>query len=723
MAEDDEAVTGASSQVRRDRGANCLDNAKQDTRPMNHEQLVLRLNDEQGYSSESDMSQGEFDSEGEETPESTTLHLWDEDSDEGDERPRSRHLHTLNPFIATHALPSVAKWWKTLLIGSAEPGTLSTGHVAMNMLGSSLHPGVLLAMPVYFTRAGVLPGMIAVVFIAILSAFGSALWITLGRYVGGSTIEAVTSRAFGMNTQWKRNLGMGLSSIMMILYCGGAAVVSYHAMTDLLLQVSMNYAKPGILFHDRAFVTLVIGGLMTLPLLITATPKRNIIQIQSWVMVLCYPAVALVLFLRIKDWDSPYEVPNPLPPVPVHLEPSPEVLVPMPHFSDYTWPWASTGMVPLLLLSALPTQILAHSRSLYRKTVYDSNVRSFFFAQVIQTICMLLIVFVIGAQIGMFGSQHMQMGLHANFFDSLPSNDDQVNVARMFFVLTLAAHLSVCLASARSSWSRLLNLFKINPLRSVQPPTPQRRSTTPRRRYSGLGRYPVYSPRTALPRTRSSGLSFLQLDSSIPAEERAWRRFKFLRRSLSGIVLWGATASIAYSSGVGGVFLRKEREGEELRFLRSVELIGILGSVAGFLLPAIIWLVLFRVRRPRAILMFQTQAMRRRIQNHLLSPLSAMIPTAMSEEQESLLRAEHQDPENPDLAQDSEFAIPNHRNEEGFSSCDEATLALLARKERALQRQTRERRLWQELIVVAFLLPFGLFLVVSSGLELLEGGY
>ncbi|WFD43243.1 hypothetical protein MPSI1_001902 [Malassezia psittaci] len=649
MAEDEEAVAGTSCQVRRDQGADLPSSANQSAQTMNHEQLVLRLNDDQEYPSGSDMSEGEFDSEREETPESTTLHLWDEDSDEDDPNPRSRHLHTLNPFMATHALPSVAKWWKTLLIGSAEPGTLSTGHVAMNMLGSSLHPGVLLAMPVYFTRAGVLPGMIVVIFIAILSAFGSALWITLGRYVGGNTIEAVTSRAFGMNTQWKRNLGMGLSSIMMILYCSGAAVVGYHA-----------------------------------------TPKRNIIQIQSWVMVLCYPAVALLLFLRIKEWDSSYEVPSPLPPLPVRLEPSPEMLVPMPHLSDYTWPWASTAMVPLLLLSALPTQILAHSRSLYRKTVYDSNVRSFFLAQVIQTVCMLLIIFVLGAQIGMIGSEHLQKGLHANFFDSLPSDDDHVNIARMFFAMTLAAHLCVCLASARSSWSRLLNLFKINPLRSMQPPTPQRRSTTPRSRYSGLGRYSVDSPRPTLPRTRSSGLSFLQLDSSVSAEERAWRRFKFLRGSLSGVVLWGATAGIAYSSGVGGLFRRKEREGEELRFLRSVELIGIFGSVAGFLLPAIIWLVLFRVRRPRAILMFQTQAMRRRIQNYLMSPLSAMIPIAMSEEQQSLLRPEQQDPENPDLAHDEEFTIPSHRNEEGVSSCDEATLALLARKERALQRQTRE---------------------------------
>lgn len=448
-------------------------------------------------------------------------------------------------------------------------------------------------------------------------------------------------------------------------------------MTDLLLQVFFHYVRPGHLLHDRAFVTLFIGGVMvrcvltqTLPLLVSATPKRNMIQIQSWTMVLCYPVVVALLYAHTDDWEAPAP--------PAHTE-----TVPMPRLHDYAWPWASTAMLPLLMLSALPAQILAHSRSLRRKTAYDSNVRAFALAQLIQTASMLVIVYVLGADLGMVGSEQLGRGLHANFFDSLPFDDDHVNGARMLFAMMLAAHLCVCLASARSSWSRLLNLLNVHPLRNVQPPTPQRQASTPSRFMSRASSFA--SPRWLPPPMRSSGLHLPPLDAGAALEERAWRRFRFLRGSLSGIVLWVITAGIAYFSGVGGVFRLNEKEGEELRFLRSVEIIGILGAIVGFLLPAILWLVLFRIRRPRAILVFQSDSMRRRLSQYLLSPLSALIPVAREEETHTLLPHDEEEE-----AHDAHDAIPSHENEEGPSTRDEATLFLLARKERALQRQTRE---------------------------------
>lgn len=470
----------------------------------------------------------------------------------------------------------------------------------------------------------------------------------------------------------------------------------------------------------------------TLPLLISTTPKRNIIQLQSWTVVLCYPMIAAIMYMRIHDWHPE-----------IHFWPYPHIdlgrpdhvvhpeVVPMPRMSEYTWPWASTAMLPLLLLSATPAQILAHARSLRRKAVYDSNVRSFYMAQLCQSVMMVSIIYIVGVQIGMVGSSELDGGLHANFFSSLPLDDDMVNTARILFAVLLAAHLCVCLASARSSWSRLLNLLNVHPLRSVQPPTPQLRGGPMRRSTSATSASP--SPRYLPTPWRTSGLVLPSLDEETTPEVRAWRRFKFVRGSLSALVLWSITALSAYFSGVGGVFRRNEKEGEELRFLRSLETIGIVGAFVGFLLPAFIWLVLFRIRRPRAILMLQSNSVRRRMSRYLLSPLSALIPISRShEETEPLIN--NQTTENQEepsrtggasygATGDWEVDMPSHENEETSSTRDDATLILLARKERQLQRRTRGRRLYQELIVVAVLLPFGLFLVVSSAIELAGGGY
>ena len=155
------------------------------------------------------------------------VRVWDEDSDNDDDGQARTDQpgYIVPPLQLTgerrrrkREFPSMSNWWRTLLIGSAEPGTLSTGHVAMNMFSSSLHPGVLLAIPVYFSKTDVVPGMLILTLVALLSIFGGGLWVSLGRYVGGSTIESITSKAFGMNTRWKKNIGHALSSIALVVY-------------------------------------------------------------------------------------------------------------------------------------------------------------------------------------------------------------------------------------------------------------------------------------------------------------------------------------------------------------------------------------------------------------------------------------------------------------------------------------------------------------------------
>ena len=657
------------------------------------------------------------------------VRVWDEDSDNDDDgQARTNQPGSIVPPLQLtgerrrrkREFPSMSNWWRTLLIGSAEPGTLSTGHVAMNMFSSSLHPGVLLAIPVYFSKTDVVPGMLILTLVALLSIFGGGLWVSLGRYVGGSTIESITSKAFGMNTRWKKNIGHAISSIALVVYCTGAAVIAYHAMTDLLIQVFMHYTIRGQIFHDRAFVTLAVGGFLTLPLLLTTTPKRNMFQIQSWTVLLFYPAIIGILLMRINEWTI-----TGLRKGSRNLSGEESmVLVPQPYLPDNSWPWASTAMLPLLVLSASPVQVLAHSRSLRRKTAYDSNVMAFFFAQLCQVILMLLVTYVLGVDVGLIGSSKLSAGLHANFFNAFPLDDNYINAARALFILLLAAHLTVCLASARSCWSRFFKLLNLHPLRNMTPPTPHiiRQQANAQTRPSAPQ---MFSP-AWLPSSWHSPL--VRQMNNVPQDVQVWQRVKSLQDKLAAIILWSITAFPAYFSGVGGVFRRNEKEGEELRFLRSLEYIGILGAVVGFILPALNWLVLFKIRRPRAILLLQSNSMRRRISRFLLSPLSTLIgkTSYASEDTEPLLS---ENSENPPLddhghpCHPMSISIPNHTNEHSSNNCDDATLILLARKECELQRKSRRRRRWQEFLVVLFLVPFGLLLIAAAFIELLQGGY
>lgn len=658
-----------------------------------------------------------------------TLHVWDEDSDdEGENEPQTEQptIPSLRLGENMHDMredfPHMWNWWRTLLIGSAAPGTLTMGHVTMNLYSSSLNPGVLLAIPVYFSKTEVGPGMIVLALVALLSIFGGGLWVSLGRYVGGHTIESITSKAFGMNTRWKRNIGHGVGSIALVAYCTGAAVIAYHAMTDLLLQVFYHYTTKGQLFHDRAFVTLAVGGFLTLPLLLSTTPKRNMHQIQSWAVLLFYPAIIGILLIRLNEWIIPGVHKGS-----VHLpERDTTIFVPRPHLRENTWPWATTAMLPLLTLSASPAQILAHYRSLRRRSPYESNVMLFFMAQLLQVMLMLLVTYVLGVHIGLVGTAKLEGDLHANFFNALPLDDDYINLARILFAFLLAAHLTVCLASARSCWSRLLNLLNLHPLRAMLPPTPHiiRRRMFAQMRGSGSQ---DCSPAFLPPSRYSPPVSDAVPEQALH-EVIVWQRFKTMRNVIAGIVLWCITAFTAYFSGVGGVFRRNEKEGEELRFLRSIEYIGIIGAIVGFVLPAVNWLVLFKIRRPRAILLLQTKSMSRRISRYLLSPLSTLIgkSTYPSGEDEPLLEQSGRNEQASNFRRSSHSMrvdLPNHLNEHTANNCDDATLILLARKERELQRKSRGRRRFQELLVVVALIPFGLFLVIAALIELQAGGY
>jgi hypothetical protein len=152
----------------------------------------------------------------------------------------------------------------------------------------------------------------------------------------------------------------------------------------------------------------------------------------------------------------------------------------------------------------------------------------------------------------------------ANLFASLPRDDHLLNLARALFILVLASHLALCLATARSSWGRLLWLFNMNPLR--------RRLALPA---TSAGTSAPVSAAAATPASRT-GTGRAVSGRKAP---RAWP--KLARNALAGLLLWAITAASAYFSGVGGL-RRSEKQGEEARFLRGSEVLGLMGAAVGF---------------------------------------------------------------------------------------------------------------------------------------------
>ena len=111
------------------------------------------------------------------------------------------------------------------------------------------------------------------------------------------------------------------------------------------------------------------------------------------------------------------------------------------------------------------------------------------------------------------------------------------------------------------------------------------------------------------------------------------------------------------------------------------------------------------------------------MKDYLFGPLSSLIRTR---------RPAHFDPEEQPLIQpavshgtayDGNLPfMPNHLNEDSQETRDEATLILLARKEREMQRATRGRRRLQEAVIICVMFPLSMLLVCAGTAELLQGG-
>lgn len=677
-------------------------------------------------------------------------------------RPES-YLQTLRPSREHRKA-----WWK-FLTNPSTPASLSAPHVSANLFSASLHPAVLLSMPHYFARTGILLGTVALVGVAILGGVGGGLWVVLSRYVNGNSIEAIVGASFGRYTRWKGGLGRVVSGLLLALYATGSAIIGYFALADLLLQVFFNYAPRGVPLHDRAFVTLVVGGIISVPLVIFPLAKRNIIRLNTFFTLTFYPVIATIILVKIYAST---------PPVGTYLpkSSSQRAFPPNEHVSgpQSRWPnvnplhppsiWAPISLLPLLTLSACPLQILAHQRSLRRIGTSRSNVKAFLGAQAGQVVFIIVMGIVFGVVAGVNGVQgRLRKEVHPNLFASLPNDDDWVNVARTLFVAILATHLAICLTTARSSWGRLLRLLNLNPLRKRRPPI-----RLPVDDADGTSALAGGAPSGTPASNVASGSTGTQAGLHGGKWKRKWG--KPARNALAGVLLWGITASSAYLSGAGG-FRRREKEGEEARFTRASEVLGLIGAAVGFVMPGLVWMILFHIRRPRAILPPFASEIGKTASAYFSGPLSMLArnrrylfgsragagENAEAERQpllddprddadedstvpRSSIMGQHlnhrgvDDASKPHSSRSSRHSaastvdrgsvsIPSHLTEQSSGDRDEATTILLARKERQLQRKTRGKRIYQDIIVFAAVLPFGVALLVLGAIELHRGGY
>lgn len=598
-------------------------------------------------------------------------------------------------------------WWK-FLTNPGTPASLSAPHVSANLFSASLHPAVLLSMPNYFARTGVLPGTVALVGVAALGGVGGGLWVVLSRYVNASSIEAIVGSSFGRYTRWKGGLGRAVSGLLLALYATGSAVIGYFALADLLLQVFFHYSPRGVPLHDRAFVTLVIGGLISIPLVIFPLAKRNVIRLNTFFSLSFYPLISLIILIHI--YTAPPKVAATSTDL-LHLGKG--LKGKWPNFNPLKPPsiWAPISLLPLLTLSACPLQILAHQRSLRRIGTSRSNVKAFVGAQAGQVVFIVVLGLVFGVAAGTKGVQaRLGKDVHPNLFASLPTDDDAINFARVLFVAILATHLAICLMTARSSWGRLLRLLDMNPLRRRKPA--------------------IQLPADEAPESTAGRMTKWKRQWGKPA-----------RNALAGLLLWGITASSAYLSGAGG-FRRAEKEGEEARFTRASEVLGLMGAGVGFVLPGLVWLVIFHVRRPRAILPPFASELGKTATAYFVGPQSLLArnrkylfgTTSSDQEQAPLLAEQNNDTEEQIphrrphsrrslSSQIDEDQVPSHLTEQTSEDRDQATSILLARKERQLQRKTRGKRIYQDVIVIAAVLPFGIALLILGAIELRRGGF
>ncbi|KAK0518917.1 hypothetical protein OC842_007631 [Tilletia horrida] len=301
-----------------------------------------------------------------------------------------------------------------------------------------------------------------------------------------TTLEGVTGAALGRHTVWKRTLGRTISGALLPAYATGTAFLAYFALAGLLLQVLLHYRPRGVPTHDRLFVTAVVGGLLTAPVVIFPLAKRTLIRFGTACAVIFYPILLAALLVKIYTMDL--GTPLPL----VHVSgPNAQPLHP-PSI------WAPYSPLPVLTLSSSPLQIIQGNRSLRRIGVSRSNTKALMAAQAGQVFLVAGMGVAFGIGVGTQGMDK-RLGIsltHPNLMATLPMNDHLFNTARVCFVLLLATLFALCLLTARSSWGQLLRLYHLNPFR-------YRRGLQQPRTYADPGRRAVQDCPTAAPTTAS----------------------------------------------------------------------------------------------------------------------------------------------------------------------------------------------------------------------------
>lgn len=368
-----------------------------------------------------------------------------------------------------------------------------------------------------------------------------------------------------------------------------------------------------------------MGGLFTAPLIIVPLHKRTLIRLATGTACFLYPILITILLVKIYTIDVTQLKSTSSDRLHSELFKAPELPNGNPLYPPSIW--APYSLLPLLTLSSSPLQILAHNRSLRRKASRKaaqdgSNVKAFLAAQAGQVFLVVGVAVAFGIGMGTKGvNERLGMAIHresarpetlitdlltralsprssllhsANLFFSLPRDDHLINFARLLFVILLSTHMALCLAVARSSWARLLKLFNLNPLKWGRRQAGQADSASSSTR---IGRIRLEGEEGVTPSQLESRLG----SPSVAAGREKWSWSKLARTSLGGVILWLLVASLSYVSGIGGLH-KSERKGEEARFTRSSEVLGLLGGGVGFVLPGLVWIILLHLRRPRGIL-------------------------------------------------------------------------------------------------------------------------
>lgn len=292
----------------------------------------------------------------------------------------------------------------------------------------------------------------------------------------------------------------------------------------------------------------------------------------------------------------------------------------------------------------------------------------------------------------------------------------------------------------------MLKLLRLNPFRKEKKKTADQKGKISNRELRS-------SSTSVKPKKKRKGVK-------LPPPKNPLTWSKLARNSLAGLLLWTFTSTLSYLSSSGG-FRKKDRQGEEARFILVQKVTGLLGAVVGWVLPSLVWIILFHIRRPRAILP-SGQAVASGIgrkagelirgtlgllagrrkgkgngqirlegeENQLLLPFGiarGIDGEIMNDGGESdplpdmILnpRKAARDSRTDPITSFNEDQDSQTRSQDDQEDEEEATLnILLARKERELQKRTRGRRKWQDLLVLAALLPLGLSIIVLGSLDL-----